>query len=112
MRSACETVCRRCAIASVVRPWQRCSMASRTCNSDSESSDALALATRQLQAMLADRRIVAARERRDEVVRIGALGGGHDLVLAGAGLSEGDVLADRAAEQEHVLADIGGATAQ
>ena len=74
--------------------------------------DALALAARQLQAVLADRRVVAEREAHDEFVGVRGLGGGDDLVLGCAGLAEGDVLADRAAEQEHVLADIGDLPAQ
>jgi hypothetical protein len=43
---------------------------------------------------------------------IGGLGGGDDLVLAGARLTECDVFADRAAEQEGVLPDIGNMLAQ
>ena len=62
--------------------------------------------------MLADRRVVAARACRDEVVRVGGLGGGDDLRLARAGAPDGDVVAHRAAEQEHVLADIGELTPQ
>ena len=74
--------------------------------------DALALAAGQLQAVLADRRVVAVRERHDEVVRVGGLGGGDDLVLGRARLAERDVVADRAVEQEHVLPDIGDLLAQ
>jgi hypothetical protein len=35
------------------------------------------------------------------------LGSGDDLLFARARLSDGDVLADRAPEQENILADIG-----
>ena len=74
--------------------------------------DALALAAGKLRAALADRRVVAGRKRADELVGVRGLGGGDDLGLARAGLADGDVLADRAVEQEHVLADIGDLPAQ
>ena len=45
-------------------------------------------------------------------MRVGRLGGGDDLVLAGAWLAEGDVFANGAAEQKHVLPDIGDVLAQ
>ena len=73
---------------------------------------ALALAAGKLCPMFADRRVVAAREGHDEIMRIGALGGRDDLVLAGARFSEFDVFADRAAEQKRVLPDIGDVLAQ
>ena len=66
---------------------------------------ARAMATRwrcaagQLQAVLADRGVVAGREAHDEIVRMRGLGGGDDLGLAGARFSERDVVADAAAEQ-------------
>ena len=61
--------------------------------------DALALAAGELQAVLADLRVVAGREAHDEIVRMGGLGGGDDLRFAGAELAERDVVADGAAEQ-------------
>src|ERR1700691_3575464 len=61
--------------------------------------DALALAAGELQAMLADRRIVAGGKAHDEIVRMRRLGGGDDLRLARVKLAECNVLADRAAEQ-------------
>ena len=64
----------------------------RACN-----GDALALATGKLQAMLADRRVVAEREACDEIVRVRRLGGGHDLGFAGAEAAERDIVADAAA---------------
>ncbi len=106
-------VCRRCAITIVVRPRQRCSIASCTCFSDSGvecgggfveqddrrvldqragDRDALALAAGELDAVLADRRVVAEREAHDEVMRAGGLRGVDDLGLAGARLAEGDVV--------------------
>ena len=45
-------------------------------------------------------------------MRLRGLGGGHDLGIAGARTAESDVLADRGAEQEDVLADIGDLAAQ
>ena len=63
VRSACETVCRRCSIASVVRPRKRCSMASRTCSSDSESSAAVASSSKMIGAFLIKARAMAMRWR-------------------------------------------------
>ena len=57
--------------------------------------------------MLADRRIVAGRESHDEVVGMRGLCRCDDFGVRGAELAERDVLADRAAEQMHDLADIG-----
>ena len=74
--------------------------------------DALALAAGKLQAVLADRRVVAGREVHDEIVRVGGLGGGNDLRVAGAELAERDVVANGAAEQMDDLADIGDGAAQ
>ena len=49
--------------------------------------DALALPAGELQAVLADRRVVALRERHDEVVRMRGLGGSDDLGLGRAELA-------------------------
>ncbi len=68
--------------------------------------DALALAAGKLRAALADRRVVARREARDEFMGMRGLGRGDDFILGCAGFADGDVVADRAVEQEHVLADI------
>src|SRR5665213_1907995 len=62
--------------------------------------------------MLADRGFVAARERHDEIVRVGAFRGGDNLGLAGARFSESDVLAHGTAEQKDVLSDIGDVLSQ
>src|SRR5438093_209860 len=69
----------------------------------SGNGHALPLAAREFYAALADDRLVPLREARDEVVGIGLAGGVLDLGLAGAGTAVGDVLGDRAAEQQHVL---------
>ena len=45
-------------------------------------------------------------------MRVSGLGGGDDFLFGRAGLADGDVVADRAVEQEHVLADIGDLLAQ
>ena len=70
------------------------------------------LAARDLHSMLAHRAVIAARERHDEIVRVRGLGGGHDLLFAGIAPTDCNVVAYRAAEQKHVLADIGELTAQ
>ena len=62
--------------------------------------------------MLADRRVVAERKAHDEIVRAGGLRSRHDLALGGVRLAEGDVGADRVAEQVDVLPDIAGLGAQ
>ena len=74
--------------------------------------DALALPAGELQALLADLRVITLRERRDEIMRMRRLGGGDDLVLARPRLAQRDVVADRAAEQIDVLAHIGELMAQ
>ena len=74
--------------------------------------DALALASGNLHSMLAHLGIVAARKRRDEIVRVRRPRGGHDFVFARPAPADGNVVAHRAAEQEHVLADIGELTPQ
>ena len=69
--------------------------------------DALTLPARQLHAVLAAWRIIAALEAHDEIVRIGRLGRGDDLFLARARPAHRDVVAHRAFEQEILLRDIG-----
>src|SRR5262249_31021198 len=71
-------------------------------------SHALALAARELQAVLANGRVVASRKRDDEIVCIGSFCGRHDLVLAGAWLAKLNVFANGAAEEEDVLSNIRG----
>ncbi len=73
---------------------------------------ALALATRQPQAALADHGVVAFGLRHDEFVRGRCLGGGHDAFLTRAEPAERDVGADRIVEQRHFLADDGNRIAQ
>src|SRR5205085_12152009 len=63
-------------------------------------ADALALAAGQLEPALADERVVALGQSVDELVGVGAAGGVADVGLGGAAAAVGDVLADRAVEQE------------
>ena len=68
--------------------------------------DALALPAGELHSVLAARRVVAALELHDEVVRVGGLGGGHDVLVARSGPAHGDVVPHRALEQEVFLRDV------
>src|ERR1019366_422986 len=76
--------------------------------------DELALTRREGAPPLGDRGLIAARELGDELVGTDGNCGGLDLVVARVGASIGDVVVDRAREQEallwHVpeLAPIGG----
>ena len=117
----------------VVRPSQRVCSAFWIAASDSEferggrlveqddrrvlekgagDGDALALSAGQLHAVLAAGRIVAPLEARDEVMRIGRLGGGYDLLVGRAGAAERNVVAHRSFEQEVLLGDITDLLAQ
>src|SRR5262249_5633670 len=64
--------------------------------------DALALAAGELQSVLPDGRVIAARKGHDEVVRVSGLGGGDDLIFARARAPERDVLPHRPPKQENV----------
>ena len=66
--------------------------------------EALALAAGELLAALADDRVVAVGQGADEGVGLGEGGGPHHVGVGGVGPAVGEVLADRALEQEHVLA--------
>src|SRR5271166_26134 len=74
--------------------------------------DALALTAGKLHAALAAGRVVSVFETHDEVVRIGRLGRGDDLLLAGARPAHRDIFADRSLEQEILLRDITDLLAQ
>ena len=74
--------------------------------------DALALAAGQLRPLLADAGVVAVGEAHDEIVGVGAARRLDDLRFGCADPPERDVVADRAAEQEHVLRDEGDLAAQ
>ena len=75
----------------------------RVLEEHARDGDALFLPARQARAVLADRRVVAHRQRAHELVDVGLLGRGDDLVERGVGAAVGDVLADGAVEQVHVL---------
>ena len=75
--------------------------------------DPLALAAAQRQPALADARVVAVGQRRDEVVRLRALGGRDDLLARGLVAPRvGDVLVHGRAEEERVVGDDGDLAAQ
>ena len=65
--------------------------------------DALPLPARQPRAALAEKRVVALRQRAQELVGLGRSRGGLDLRVAGVGPPVADVLACRRAEQHRVL---------
>ena len=63
----------------------------------------LLLAAGELDAALADERLVLFGKFDDELVRIGAAGGVFDLGVRGVVPAVGDVVPHRAVEEEHVL---------
>mmetsp|Transcript_2387 Transcript_2387/g.6020 ORF Transcript_2387/g.6020 Transcript_2387/m.6020 type:complete len:301 (-) Transcript_2387:1246-2148(-) len=72
------------------------------------NGDALALAARQQSAALAHNGVVAVRQLRDKLVRVGRLRGRLDLLGRGlAVLAVRDVVGDGAREQDRVLAHHG-----
>jgi hypothetical protein len=64
---------------------------------------ALALAARQARATVAHDGVVAVRQRLDEVVGVGRVGSGDDLLGRGLQPAVADVLAHRAAEERGLL---------
>ena len=77
----------------------------RVANDRARDRDALALTAGQRHAALADHRGVAVRHLDDELVRVGQFGGADRVFDLRVGLAVGDVLPDRAAEQQRVLQD-------
>src|SRR5262245_8856340 len=69
----------------------------------SRDRQSLTLAAGQLDAAIADWRVVSIREAIDELVGAGELGGRHDLAIGGATDAVRDVLADAAREQRWIL---------
>ena len=67
--------------------------------------DALALPAGERHAALADFGLVALGKAGDEIVGLGRPGRRSISVLAGAGAAKGDVLGQRAREQEDILLD-------
>ena len=76
------------------------------------NGDALALPAREADAALADHRVVALRQPRNEGVRVGRPGRGLDLGVARVRLAEADVLRRGAVEEVGVLVDDAEARAQ
>ena len=77
----------------------------RVFQNHTRQGDTLFFAAAQTVAALAHDRVVALGERVDERVGFGDACGGDDLVVRGIAPAVGDVLGDRAVEQEHLLAD-------
>ena len=75
----------------------------RILEKDTGDGEALLLPARELDAALADQGIEPVRQGGDHRVEPGAARGGGDVRLRGAEPAVGDVLADRAAEQEDIL---------
>ena len=65
--------------------------------------DPLLLAARKLEAPLADRRLIAKRQRADEPIDLRVLGRRDDVPLAGAVSPVADVVEERIVEQHRVL---------
>ena len=65
--------------------------------------DALALAAREREALLADHGVVAVGQPQDELVRFGRARRGLDLLARRVGPAEADVGGDRVGEEERVL---------
>ena len=74
--------------------------------------NALPLAPGELGSVLAGRRVVSAGKRHDEIVRVGRARRVDDLGFARTCAPHGNIFADRAAKQEHILPDIGNLAAQ
>src|SRR5207344_2779542 len=82
----------------------------RVLEDDARDRDALPLSAGELDAALADLRLVAVPalpvlERGDELLGMRKLGRALDVGVAGGGPSVADVLADRAVQQRGVLRD-------
>ena len=75
----------------------------RIAQNGARDGDALALATRQRDAALADRRVESVRQRRDEGCGMGMLGGARDIGIGCAGSAEADIVAHRGREHHAVL---------
>ena len=70
---------------------------------DARDAQPLLLPAGELHAAFADLRVVAVRQRHDEVVRMGLFRGLDDLVDARVGLAVAEILRDRSREQINVL---------
>ncbi len=124
MRPAWRMVDSRCAITIAVRPGEQAAQArldaslgvqvhvggglvqhedARVGDQGAGEREQLALTGGQLRAALADLGVVAVGELCDELLRADRRRGLADVIFAGVGSAEGDVLADGAGEQERLL---------
>src|SRR5437870_4712572 len=110
---------RRCAIMNVVRPTINRSSASRITASVLEwlvedkdrrvfqerarDADPLAFAAGEPRPALAQFFVVALRQSADEVMRVGGLGGGDDLLVGGVDPAVADIFLDRRRKQQRLL---------
>src|SRR5262245_22011752 len=85
-----------------VKQYDRCVFDERAGDSNS-----LTLTAGKLPAVFANWRIVSARKRHDEVVRVSGLGSRHNLICGRARLAEFNILANRGTEQEYILPYVG-----
>src|SRR5207245_3278156 len=69
------------------------------------NSDSLPLASGKGRSTLTDNRVVRVFKLKDEVVGVGRLGGGSDLLHGGIRLPVSDVFLDGRAEQDRILED-------
>ena len=69
------------------------------------NGNALALAARKRVALLADRRVVALRQRHDEFVHSGLFAGRDDLVVRRIELCDAEVIFDAVVEEMRLLRD-------
>ena len=65
--------------------------------------DPLALAAGELRSLLADEGVVALRQAHDEVMGVGGLRRGDDLLFGPSDVAVGDVVADRIVEEDRLL---------
>ena len=71
----------------------------------SGNGQSLALPSREPDASFTNEGVKLIRERFDELHRIGRFSGKAELLVIGASPCEGDILADRAFEEKHILFD-------
>ena len=75
----------------------------RVAQDGARDRDPLLLAAREAVPALADDRVVALRERRDQPVDLRGVGGCDELLFGRVGLREAQVVADRGVEQVRLL---------
>ena len=84
----------------------------RIANERAGDGDALFLPARERDTALPDHRLVLVRKALDVGGNIGGLGGGADLLIGRIFHAEGDVFANRVAEQERFLRNEADVAAQ